>query len=382
MKSKSFKLTPDELLQNAERHPDDSNTTLVTFFANCEPPDAAKITAIKSRFPDSIVIGCSSAGHFLDDELSDDDYVFGVMRFDSTQIKHISQTLEATDCSFEAGQDLARKLEGSALKSIFLLSEGLIVNGSELVRGINSIVDDKVVVTGGLAGDGSRFEKTWIFDDGEVESGAIVAVGLYGDKFQVAHGSAGGWDKFGVARKVTKSASNVLFELDGKPALKLYKEYLGERASGLPATGLLFPLALTIKHDGFEELVVRTILAVDEEQDSLTFAGDIPEGANAQLMRANFDRIVDGASKSAGQISQIHDLDGVDNGMIIAISCVGRRLVLGEHTEDELEVIREQMPKTCEQVGFYSYGELSPNLSGRCSLHNQTMTLTLFCELD
>ena len=231
-----------------------------------------------------------------------------------------------------------------------------------------------------MLGESSRFEETWIFDDGKVESGAVVAVGFYGDDFMVAHGSAGGWDKFGVARKVTRSSDNILYELDGKPALTLYKEYLGERASGLPATGLLFPLALTIKRDEFEEQVVRTILSVDEENNSLTFAGDVPEGATAQLMRSNFDRIIDGASKSATQIRQFDDFEHVDDGMILAISCVGRRLVLGERTEDELEVIHEQMPDSCHQIGFYSYGELSPNQSGRCSLHNQTMTLTFLSE--
>lgn len=380
MKCKSLRISHEEMLHAKVQNELDSKSTLVTFFANMEAPDENLTSAIKQCFPESVVIGCSSAGHFIDDEITDDDFVVGIMRFDSTRIEHFSSRLEASEHSFKTGEDIARHLMAPDLKAIFILSEGLLVNGSELVNGINKITNESVVVTGGLAGDGSRFEETWIFDDGKVESGAVVAVGFYGDDFMVAHGSAGGWDKFGVARKVTRSSDNILYELDGKPALTLYKEYLGERASGLPATGLLFPLALTIKRDEFEEQVVRTILSVDEENNSLTFAGDVPEGATAQLMRSNFDRIIDGASKSATQIRQFDDFEHVDDGMILAISCVGRRLVLGERTEDELEVIHEQMPDSCHQIGFYSYGELSPNQSGRCSLHNQTMTLTFLSE--
>ena len=72
----------------------------------------------------------------------------------------------------------------------------------------------------------------------------MVAVGLYGEHVKLGHGSKGGWDTFGPERIVTKSDGNVLYELDDKPALALYKEYLGDRAAGLPGSALLFPLAL------------------------------------------------------------------------------------------------------------------------------------------
>jgi hypothetical protein len=143
-----------------------------------------------------------------------------------------------------------------------------------------------VVVTGGLAGDGDRFQQTWIITDGTPHSGFVCAAGLYGEQIRIGHGSMGGWDIFGPERTVTRSDGNVLYELDGRPALELYKEYLGERASGLPATGLLFPLSLRTDSSNGES-IVRTILAVDEESQSMTFAGDIPEGARAQLMKAN-----------------------------------------------------------------------------------------------
>ncbi len=239
------------------------------------------------------------------------------------------------------------------------------------------MLDDSVVVTGGLAGDGDRFESTWVIDKGKPVSGIVSAVGLYGDAVKLGHGSQGGWDMFGPERVVTRSSANVLYELDGKPALKLYKEYLGERASGLPATALLFPLSLRETRED-ERRVVRTVLSIDEDEQSMTFAGDLPEGSLAQLMRANFDRLVDGAAgaslSAAGMVG-----DG-SNVLSIAISCVGRRLVLGERTEEEVEAALENLPTGCRQIGFYSYGEISPYASGHCDLHNQTMTLTAISE--
>jgi hypothetical protein len=268
------------------------------------------------------------------------------------------------------------------LCGVFVLSDGLAVNGSELVKGLNSALPSNVVITGGLAGDGDRFQRTWVIRNGQAESAIITAIGFYGDSLHITHGSQGGWDSFGPERRVTRSQGNILYELDGRPALTLYKEYLGERASGLPATGLLFPLS--IRHDTTDSRsLVRTILAVEEADQSMTFAGDIPQGSLARLMRANFDRLLNGASMAANQARQSVAPGPV---LAIAISCVGRRLVLGERSEEETEITLENLPADARQIGFYSYGEISPHASaematGPCDLHNQTMTLTTFSEV-
>jgi hypothetical protein len=206
----------------------------------------------------------------------------------------------------------------------------------------------------------------------------VVAVGFYGERVRIGHGSRGGWDIFGPERRVTASDGNVLRELDGRPALDLYKEYLGELAAGLPATALRFPLALRADADDKKRLV-RTILGVNEEEGSLTFAGDIPEGFLAQLMRTNLDRLVDGA-EAAAVMTQNRGTDGAPT-LAIAISCVGRRMVLGERAEEEVEATLDELPGTTKQIGFYSYGEISPFASGTCDLHNQTMTMTTIHEV-
>lgn len=356
----------------------DSRRTLVLLFGSSgyfDTPDP--IRELIDDYRESTVIGCSTAGEILGTQIFDESVSAAVVRFDETDLRMASAPARSAEDSFIAGRQIARQLNDPQLKGIFILSDGLHVNGSELVRGLNSEVSPSVVVTGGLAGDGNHFRRTWVLQDRRPQSGFVTAVGFYGEQVRIGHGSKGGWDLFGPERRVTRSKGNVLFELDGRPALQLYKEYLGDRASGLPATGLLFPLALRA-NEADPKSLVRTILAVDEREQSLTFAGDIPEGSLAQLMKANFDRLVQGASEAAS--STTLSSDGDPRTLAIAISCVGRRLVLGGRTEEEIEATLDVLPKGTQQVGFYSYGELSPYASGTCDLHNQTMTLTTLSE--
>ncbi|HLL81957.1 MAG TPA: FIST N-terminal domain-containing protein, partial [Longimicrobium sp.] len=371
----------DKKAWSAPFPPLDSERTLVLAFGAPELLDhPAPIAELAQAFPHSQVIGCSTAGEIIGTEVRDRSLSVSVVRFARTHLA--SATVQVTDPnqSFSAGEALARKLNRQGLRAVFVLSEGLKVNGSELVRGFNSVLGTGVTVTGGLSGDGSRFQRTWVISGGKVQPGLVCAVGLYGEHLRIAHGSKGGWDVFGPERRVTRSEGNVLHELDGKPALALYKQYLGDKADGLPATGLLFPLALRLPGEK-DKVLVRTLLAVDAVKNSMTFAGDIPKGSTVQLMKANFDRLIGGASSAALMAKELLQDNKVQpQSLAIAISCVGRRLVLGDRTDEEIEAVRDVLPQGTRISGFYSYGELSPYASGSCDLHNQTMTLTFLSE--
>jgi hypothetical protein len=358
----------------------DSEDTLVVVFGAPELEEVQEpLCQLISAYGRSHVIGCSTAGEIFGTSLADHSLAVAVVRFEhGTRVATASASVSSQDESFAAGESIARQLQDPSLRAVVMLSDGLNVNGSELVRGINLVLPNDVVVTGGLAGDGSRFQRTWVIHEGAAQSNMVCAAGLYGDNVTVGHGSKGGWDNFGPERLVTRSLGNVLVELDGRPALELYKEYLGDLASGLPATGLLFPLALRANATD-EKSLVRTILAVDEVNQTMTFAGDVPEGALARLMRANFDRLIDGASE-AGSMAGLPHVGQAEDTLAIAISCVGRRLVLGERAEEEIEATLDILPAGTSQVGFYSYGEISPYAQGPCDLHNQTMTLTTISE--
>lgn len=356
---------------------DSDQTMIIVFGASTFYSDDAPLRELRASYPASHFIGCSTAGEIFQDAIHDQSLAVAVLAFEHTRLASArAEVAQATD-SYEAGRKLATELYDGELQSLFVLSEGVTVNGSELVRGLNSVLPPNIVVTGGLAGDGDQFERTWVLGDGRPEQGIVVAVGMYGDRVRITHGSQGGWEIFGPERLVTHARENILYELDGQPALQLYKEYLGEQASELPASAMRFPLALRRAADD-EAQIVRTILAVDEETQSLTFAGDIPQGHLAQLMKASFYGLIDGAIGAAAMASP--NIAAPENSLAIAISCVGRRLVLGEYTEEELEAALEVLPPGIRQIGFYSYGEISPYAPGYCDLHNQTMTLTTIGE--
>ncbi len=356
----------------------DPARTLVILFGPSHLLDhPGPIQAVLTAYAGAAAVGCSSSGEIFGTQVQDDTLVVGLVEFDSTHVRTASAHVADPGHSFEAAQTLAHQLMDPALRGILVLSDGLGVNGSELIRGLNSVLPAHVVVTGGLAGDGDRFKRTWVLKDGLLVAGHITAVGFYGSAVRLTHGSKGGWDLFGPERLITRAQGNVLYELNQKPALQLYKEYLGELASGLPGAALHFPLAIRHTQTDTKRLV-RTILAVDEGAQSLTFAGDMPEGAYAQFMRANFDRLIQGASDAA----TLAATSGTEHAptLSIAISCVGRRIVLGERTEEEVEAAFDVLPKGAAQIGFYSYGEISPYATGHCDLHNQTMTLTTISE--
>jgi hypothetical protein len=358
----------------------DGPDTLVVAFGAVDLIDRpGPLAELYATYPAAHFVGCSTAGEIFEDTVLDDSLAVAVIRFAHTRVRVVSAPVVDASDSYATGLSLAEQLAGQdpELAGIFVLSDGLAVNGSSLVAGLSAGAGPDVIITGGLAGDGDRFGRTWVLSDGEPRGGHVTAVGLSGRRLHIGHGSQGGWDLLGPKRRVTRSDANVVHELDSQPALQLYKKYLGDRAAGLPATALLFPLAVWTP--GAEERqVVRTILAVDEDTQSLTFAGDVPQGSIGQLMRASLDRLVEGAEQAADAAT------GGPGGstLTVAISCVGRRLILAGRTEDELEAVVSGSDPGTHLVGFYSYGEIAPVVANTCDLLNQTMTITTFAESD
>lgn len=359
----------------------DGLNTLVLAFAAPEFVLAPQPLAdLALAFPNSVLAGCSTAGEINGMGVHDASISVAVIRFEHSRLVRASTAIGPLADSLFAGQALAAQLPHEGLRAVFVLSDGLNVNGTSLVEGLRNALPADIVITGGLAGDGSRFQRTWVLGpDGAVRDGQVCAVGFYGERLRVGHGCAGGWSDFGPERAITRSYGNVLYELDGKPVLALYKSYLGQLASALPGSALLFPLSVRRSQADAEPLV-RTILAINEDEQSLTFAGDIPQGGIARLMRANTDKLID----SAGIAAQCAALElGQDApALVISVSCVGRRLVLGERTDEEVETVVDNIPHNVTHVGFYSYGEISPSAPGCASnLHNQTMTVTVLSEV-
>jgi hypothetical protein len=332
----------------------------------------------KDTFASSLLMGCSTAGEIGEKNFTEHTFVLTSVKLDKTRVKKAVFHLETVKDSHKAGEKLAKELLADDLKYVFILSEGLNVNGTRLIEGINSVLDENVNVSGGLAGDDFQFIKTYVCDEeNKFSSNCIAALGFYGEAIETASASYGGWDSFGIDRVVTKSNENIVYEIDGQPALQLYKSYLGDKAAELPGSALFFPLEMRTSENG--ELLVRTILNVNETDNSMTFAGNIPEGSFVRLMKTNVNRIIGGAEKSSEIIKDVF----VNNPrLVLMVSCVGRKMVLKQLTQDEVDAVTESFDDDVVFAGFYSYGELSKlKGSNSCALHNQTMTVAGITEL-
>ena len=358
---------------------DFAKAQLVLGFGSSELVSQSKsFEDIKNKFPNAQIALCSSAGEIFNIEVLDDTISLVAIEFSSSTINTSEVSIDDFVSSYDAGISLVRNLPSENLKMIFVLSDGGKVNGSELVKGMNSVKNKGILITGGLAGDGTKFEKTFVGLNKVPETGKIIAIGFYGEKLVVSHGSLGGWESFGLERTVTKSKDNVLYEIDNKNALDLYKNYLGKYAKELPGSALLFPLS--IKHSNDKDPIVRTILSINEKNQSMTFAGDVPEKSKVRFMKANFDRLIDAASDAA---TNCLEMKKIEPKIAILISCVGRKIILNNRIEEEVEAVSEIFGKETLLTGFYSYGEISPlKPMDNCELHNQTMTITCINELD
>ncbi|PKM94651.1 MAG: hypothetical protein CVU84_09035 [Firmicutes bacterium HGW-Firmicutes-1] len=331
---------------------------------------------IKCLYPNGYIMGCSSAGEIQGCNVADDTLIVTAVFLEKSSVVFSRFELENNSNYHITGKKIMDSLSAEELKHVFILCEGLNINGSKLVEGMRENNQFNIPITGGLSGDGSEFKATYVLANDYARSNQIVVAAFYGD-INTSYASMGGWDTFGVERIVTKARNNVLYEIDGKPALDLYKEYLGEKANELPASALLFPLSIRERKSAHS--YVRTILAVDEEKKTLTFAGDIPVGAYCRLMKANTDNLIDG-SRHAIELSR-DMISGQRADLAILISCIGRKLVLKQMVDEEVGVVKELMGNDTIISGFYSYGEISPyKKDTTCELHNQTMTITLIGE--
>lgn len=366
-------ITPEALASLAAIEPQ-----LLLVFAAPGRLDAALGEALKRAVPGALSLGCSTCGEISDAGVDRDTTVLTAVHFDDPALVGASTEIAGMDDSRDAGRRLAARLKGDGLRGVLVFGQGVAINGSAMLEGMTETFGPDVVISGGLAGDDGAFVKTQVLYDGRVSDRLIAAVGFRSPRTLLAHGSFGGWQPFGPARRVTRCEGNILYELDGAPALETYKRYLGAHADALPASGLLFPFAmLDAQHD--QTGLIRTILGVNEADGSLVLAGDVHADGYLRLMHASTDSLVEGAQAAAEAARAALGSSG--DGLTVLVSCVGRKLVMGARVDEEVEAVGEVFGQGTTLTGFYSHGEISPMLpSSECRLHNQTMTVTFVGE--
>ncbi|WP_054852570.1 FIST signal transduction protein [Olleya sp. ITB9] len=332
---------------------------------------------LKAKFPDGHIVFGSACAEISSNTVNEESITVTAIEFEKStfQIK-TSNVLNTNLDSFKTGNDLIKQLPQDNLKYVLVVSEGSFINGSQLTKGMSASTEDNLLITGGLCGDDARFEKTLASYNENPKEGELVAIGFYGDTLEISFSIHGGWTPFGPERTVTRSKDNILYELDGQPALNLYKTYLGEKAKDLPGAALLYPLNVT--SEGENQSIVRSILNIDEAENAVVLAGDIKENSKVQLMMTNVDNIANASEQAAKQALE-HRQNKPE--LALLVSCIGRKLVLDQRVEEEIEEVIEVIGKDTVISGFYSYGEIAPfHGEVACQLHNQTMTITLISE--
>ncbi|WP_179318336.1 FIST signal transduction protein [Winogradskyella helgolandensis] len=332
---------------------------------------------IKALFPDGHIVFGSACAEISSNTVNENSITITAIEFERSQFTIKTSNVLNTDLdSFKTGNDLIQQFPEDGLKYVFVVSEGSFINGSQLTKGMSAPSNNNLLITGGLCGDDTRFEKTLASYNENPKEGELVAIGFYGDSLEITFSIHGGWTPFGPERTVTKSEGNVLYELDGQPALDLYKTYLGDKAKDLPGAALLYPL--NVKSTGDEQSIVRSILNINEDDNAVILAGDIKENSKVQLMMTNVDNIANASERAARQALEFRK-----NKPDIAflVSCIGRKLVLDQRVEEEIDEVIEILGEGTTVTGFYSYGEIAPfHGETACQLHNQTMTITLISE--
>ena len=358
------------------------SANLVLVFGSVKRFSDSKLSAfLKSRYPSAQLVGCTTSGEISAVGVFDDSIQITAIQWEKT-IQRVAQTkMSGMLNSFEAAASLAKQLKSDTLRTVLVISDGLNVNGSELLKGFQSVLGD-IPIVGGLAGDGGAFVKTLQLYNESISDNQVIAVGLYGSALITSSGALGGWKPYGPPRKVTKSEKNVVYEMDGKPALPLYRMYIGEAFSrGLPGTGLKFPLAV-IEEGKRDVEKIRTLLAIDSKANSLTFAGNVEVGETVRLCQTNHDRLVEGAGHAAHLVMEGLSASKTNQaGLALLVSCVGRKGVMAENVGDEVKLVQQILGPQTSVTGFYSYGELAPRPNTTDSvLHNQTMTIGYLSE--
>lgn len=355
------------------------NPQLVLVFASIDLlEDSGNIQHLMRTFPSAQLVHASTSGEIWQSYVTDNTIVATAIQFEKTSIAIKQRQIDAVPSAFDLGKLLFQELQAHDLAHILIISDGILVNGSELVGGLNYYNSKLIPITGGLAGDGAKFEKCLVGVNNHSIQGNVVGIGFYGHHLKVGHGSRGGWDPFGPERVVTKSNRNVLYDLDNQSALNLYKKYLGPLSQYLPGSALQIPLSLKIS--GSNDVLVRTVLSIDEKDQSMKFAGNLPPGSTVQLMKSSFERMVDGATAAA--VESVESLKSLEPQLALMISCVGRKIVLNHRIEEEVEEAVQMFGTNTRVAGFYSNGEIAPlAFHSKCELHNQTMTITTYSEV-
>jgi hypothetical protein len=341
------------------------------------------ISAVADLFRDVSypVVGASSCGEFIRDSrleasnpyqevISSEGLVMVLLQLPEDSVKTYQISRDSVESDLHLGQSIGDwALSAFADPQLIVLASGLSLNGDDFVRGMMQHKPD-MPVFGGLAGDDSQFEQTWVFSNGGAINSGVVAVAFDSNLIEVVGNAVSGWKGIGAMKTVTHSEGNRVYTIDRQPALDTYIHYLNIAEDELPQIGVDYPILLKQGN----ESILRAVLMVDSQSRSLVFAGNVPQGSQIQFASCPGNEVLDASKLALDELHQQHTQADV----VIAFSCMARHLALGPDIQAEIDHAFElwQAPV----IGFFTYGEIGSTASRQTCLFNETLSLMLLRE--
>ena len=347
----------------------------------------ALLNGIHAVIGDVPMVGGTTAGEISASGLGSDTIVLCLMASDSLSF-HVASASgmknDEEDCGRRLGEKITHDIKMDKAKSLILFPDGMGGDGVSLLKGLQSVLGADFEMVGGFLGDDGRFKETFQFYNGKCYRGDLVtALMISGeDQFVTSTGVRSGFESIGGRIYCTKANKNVVEKFEDVRALDFYKDLLGEeRSKRLPEICLEYPFGLidskaTIgEHEYFQ---LRCGLQVNEKEGSITLAGSIPEGSAITLTTASRADIINGARQAAIQAQE--GLMGALPQLVLMFSCIGRKLVLGRRTSEEIDIVKQVFGENVPIIGFYTYGEIGPLDKNQKELqaarfHNETVVL-------
>lgn len=340
------------------------NPKIVIFFSSSAYPAEDTSRIMKEKFPDAAVIGCSTSGEIISGKMLKNSIV--AMAFPEEIIPDIALEIiknpgdtKNTEKAFESlGRHFGKAMAELEFEDYvgIILADGLSGSEEKVMDKIGDLTN--ITFIGGSAGDDLKFEKTWVFADGEAYTDAVLlAVIKPANGFEIIKTqSFTALDKNMTATKVDEENRTVI-EFNGKPAAAEYAAQLGTDAEKLPELFMKHPLGVITDDDIFVRSPQQII------DGSVKFYCNIIEGMELSILES--DDIVKSTKEDVDSgLSELKDISGLIN-----FHCILRTLELEAKGEtEEYAAIFNDIPA----IGFSTYGE---EYIGHI---NQTSTMLVF----
>jgi hypothetical protein len=374
IQSDSCLLSEDDSCSTSLPPVDSASTLILLCTSNPTPALTPALAQIRSHYARSPILTFAGtapmhAGHLHPGELT-----FAATTFARATLSSASAPLRNISDSCNAGKFLGLQLAKPGLRAVILTSTTSIINADALIEGLYAELGSTTLF-------GALAPTPHISPAHTNEHATVSAVGLFGDSLRIGTGVRLGLEPFGPPRHINISNGTIITQIDGRPALEVYKRLLGPKAAQLPGAALLFPLVIKVPGG----LLTRAVTQIDESTGSIHTTAPIPQGTYVHLARAEFDSLINASSEAAWEAAQgTDDLTGVGSSggsrgacLGLTLACSGRHLLLGQRADEEASAAMLALPRGSAHLGCYTGAVIAPYLHSTHTLSQAIGMLTL-----